>query len=406
MAQFAADLIKIPTINPPGQNYRECAEFIGSRLQEFGFAVEYFIPDGRPEHTADFPRVNVVGARSGKRERPALHLNGHFDVVPPGDGWTLDPFSGKIENGRIYGRGSADMKGGLATAIFAAEAIRREGIELGGHLQISGSVDEESGGFAGVGWLAENGVICSKNTDYVIIPEPFGTDRVCLGHRGVYWFKVTALGKIAHGSMPFLGENAIQGMGRLLESMRRDLLPALRQRKTLMPIVPTQARRPTLNINSITGGQDEAKGQTPCVADRCEAIFDRRFLLEESFEEVRDEIKELLAATEENEASLKFELEDLMMVPPVSAPRDCELVQALDRAAVKVSGQQLEKVASPGTYDHKHIHLRGGIDQCVAFGPGELELAHQPDEYCSIEDMVAYTKILALTILDLTKSNA
>ncbi len=348
--------------------------------------------------------INVVGTRPGRRERPSLHLNGHFDVVPPGDGWTFDPFSGKIENGRVYGRGSADMKAGLAAAIFTAEAIRREGIELGGNLQISGSVDEESGGYAGVGWLAENGIICSKNTDYVIIPEPFGKDRVCLGHRGVYWFKVTALGKIAHGSMPFLVENAIQGMGRLLESMRHDLLPALHKRKTVMPVVPPEARKPTLNINSITGGQNEGMGQTPCVADRCEAIFDRRFLLEENFDEVRHEIKLILAATEKKESSLKFDLEDLMMVPPVSAPEDCRLVQVLDHAAVKVLGQKLDKVASPGTYDHKHVYLRGGIDQCVAFGPGKLELAHQPDEYCSIDDMVAYAKILALALLDLTNS--
>ncbi len=265
-------------------------------------------------------------------------------------------------------------------------------------------MDEESGGFAGLGWLAENGIICSKSTDYVIIPEPFGKDRVCLGHRGVYWFKVTALGKIAHGSMPFLGKNAIQGMGRLLESMRQDLLPALRQRKTRMPVVPPEARKPTLNINSIIGGQNDESGQSPCVADRCEAIFDRRFLPEENFHEVRHEIKLLLAEMEKREASLKFDLQDLMMVPPVSAPQDCQLVRALDRAAVKVLDQKLEKVASPGTYDHKHVYLRGGIVQCVAFGPGKLELAHQPDEYCSIADMGAFSKILALTLLDLTKS--
>lgn len=406
MAQFTSDLVKFPTVNPPGKNYPECAQFIGSRLQKFGFEVTYYPAQDRPEHTAEFPRINVMGRRCGKYERPSLHLNGHFDVVPPGEGWTTDPFSGKIENGRVYGRGSADMKAGLAAAVFAADAIRREGIELGGALDFSATVDEESGGFAGLGWLAANGLVSSRNTDYVIIPEPFGPDRVCLGHRGVYWFKVTALGKTAHGSMPFLGESAIEGMSRFLESVHRELIPALNRRKTVMPVVPQDARRPTLNINSITGGQDESTAQTPCVADRCEAVFDRRFLPEEDFQDVRNEIQGLIANVHNKDTSLRFELEDLLMVPSVSAPSDGALVKALDRAAVAVMGKNLQKVASPGTYDHKHVFLQGAIDQCVAYGPGELLQAHKPDEFCSIDDMVTHAKVLALAILDLTGSTS
>ena len=114
----------------------------------------------------------------------------------------------------------------IAAAVFAAEAIRRAGIDLMGSIEISGTVDEESGGFAGAAWLAHHGRLTSERVDYVIIPEPLNVDRICIGHRGVYWFEVTTRGRIGHGSMPFLGVNAIEGMGRLLQSVRDVLMQA------------------------------------------------------------------------------------------------------------------------------------------------------------------------------------
>ena len=167
-----------------------------------------------------------------------MHLNGHFDVVPAGEGWTLDPFGGEVVDGRIYGRGSCDMKAGIAAALFAVEAIRRAGIELNGTVEISGTVDEESGGFAGVAWLAEQGRLSAARTDYVIIPEPLYVDRICIGHRGVYWFEVQTRGRIAHGSMPFLGVNAIEHMGVVLDRIQRELQPRLAARTTAVPVVP------------------------------------------------------------------------------------------------------------------------------------------------------------------------
>ena len=108
------------------------------------------------------------------------------------------------------------MKAGIAAAVYAAEAIRRAGVALPAPIEISGTVDEESGGLAGVAWLAEQRWISRERTDFVIIPEPLDVDRVCIGHRGVYWFEVRADGRIGHGSMPFLGVSAIEGMGHFL----------------------------------------------------------------------------------------------------------------------------------------------------------------------------------------------
>jgi succinyl-diaminopimelate desuccinylase len=401
MTAFASDLVRIPTVNPPGAAYDDCARFMGERLTACGFEVEYLAAEGRPEHTRTHPRVNVVGARRGSGPGPLVHLNGHFDVVPPGDGWTLEPFGGAVREGRIWGRGACDMKAGLAAALYAAEALRRGGVALRGSLELSGTVDEESGGFAGVAFLAETGRIARGRTDYVIIPEPLNVDRVCLGHRGAYWFELTTHGRIGHGSMPFLGSSAIDHMGVVLDAIRRELQPALAERVTAMPVVPPGAARATINVNALQGGQAVDGIQTPCVADRCRAVFDRRFLLEEGFEATRAEIAGLLERVAVSVPGLRYELRDLMVVHPTLAPADSPLVSSLRRSIAAVLGREAALVASPGTYDQKHVTRIAGVEHCVAYGPGILELAHQPDEWCSIDDLVNATRVLALTLLDL-----
>src|SRR3954466_10653821 len=264
IVQLTADLVRIRTVNPPGEEYETCARFLGADLQRRGFAVEYIAAEGRPEHTRSHPRVNVVGAKRGG-SGPVVHLNGHIDVVPAGEGWTVDPFAGVVRDGRIYGRGVCDMKAGIAASVFAAEAIARAGVAVPGTIEISGTVDEESGGFAGVAHLAQVGRIRAGRTDFVVIPEPLNVDRICVGHRGVYWFEVTARGRIGHGSMPFLGVSAIDGIARLLQSVRETLIPALASRQTAVPVVPPGARHATINVNGISGGQAVDGIQTPCI---------------------------------------------------------------------------------------------------------------------------------------------
>jgi succinyl-diaminopimelate desuccinylase len=403
---FARDLIRVPTVNPPGEHYRDCAELIGRMLRACGFDVDYLVADERPEHTATHPRVNVVGRRVGARARPTVHLNGHFDVVPVGEGWTVDPFAGVVRDGRLYGRGACDMKAGIAAAVFAAEALRRADLPLRGSLEVSGTVDEESGGWAGVAHLASRGRLTAEHVDYVIIPEPLNVDRICVGHRGVYWFELVTHGRIAHGSMPFLGVNAIEHMAHAIDALRGELMPRLAGRETAMPVVPAGARRATLNVNTIAGGQVGAQVQTPCVADRCTAILDRRFLAEEDFDGTRREIVELLDGLQERMPAFRYDLNDLMVVHPVQTPQGSPLVATLELAIGRIIGRPPTLVASPGTYDHKHVARIGGIHQCVAYGPGVLELAHQPDEWCGIDDLVAATKVLALTLVDLVGAPA
>ncbi len=236
----------------------------------------------------------------------------------------------------------------------------------------------------------------------MIIPEPLNVDRVCIGHRGVYWFELVTHGRIGHGSMPFLGVNAIDHMAMVLDRMRRELLPGLASRATAMPVVPDAARHATLNINGISGGQPVGGIQTPCVADSCRAVFDRRFLLEEGFDAVKAEVQAFLDRAAADIPSLVCELRDLMVVHPVRTPDDSPVVAAVERGIARVLGRTASRVASPGTYDHKHVDRIAGIPHCVAYGPGILDLAHQPDEWCGIDDLIAATKVLALAVLELT----
>src|SRR5690606_12035475 len=180
--------------------------------------------------------------------------------------------------------------------------------------------------------------LSADRTDYVIIPEPLNVDQICIGHRGVYWFEVTTHGRIGHGSMPFLGVNAIEHMGVVLERMRRDLLPALASRTTGVPVVPEAARHATLNINGIDGGQSVDGIQTPCVADRCRAVFDRRFLLEEGFEATKQEIEALLERVAAQTPSLRYSLRDRMVVHPTRTPEGSPVIGALERAIQLVLG--------------------------------------------------------------------
>lgn len=405
MLGFLRELIRIPSVNPPGDGYLPCARLVDGRLKALGFETRYVTAGHHPDHSAEHPRVNVVGRLPGRSPMPTLHFNGHTDVVPAGEGWTVDPFGGVVKDGRVYGRGACDMKGGIAAALFAAAALRQAGVALRGSLEFSATVDEETGGFAGMDHLAREGLIAPERTSYVIIPEPFGPDRICLGHRGVYWFRIDTLGRSAHGSMPFLGVSAIGQMQQVLRQIESNLAPALRRRTTDMPVEPPEARHATINVNGITGGQTDGGVGSPCVADRCSAVFDRRFLKEESFDEVRNEIEALIDGLAAEDPDFRAELSDLMVVHPVETDRNAELVGTTARTMADLLGTPPEYVASPGTYDHKHVYNTGRVKQCIAYGPGLLHLAHQPDEYCEIDHLVQSCKVMAVTAVRLLGVN-
>jgi len=403
LVELTRALIQIPTVNPPGDAYRACARHIGTRLGHAGFEVTTLRAEGAPGDSERYPRVNVVARYQGRGPGPCVHFNGHMDVVEAGHGWTMNPFAGVVRDGRLYGRGACDMKGGLAAAIAAVESIIEAGIRFPGALEISATADEESGGYAGVGWLAEQGWFSKPRVDHVIIPEPLNVDRICIGHRGVWWAEIETLGRIAHGSMPFLGECAIRHMGAFLNRLERQLLPRLGARTTAMPVVPDAARQSTLNVAAVHGGLPEDRGglPSPVVADSCRMLIDRRFLIEEQLDRVKGEVTAILEQLGRDRPGFRYRTRDVMEVLPSMTPRDAPVVRAVAAAIEQVLHRRARIVASPGTYDQKHVQRIGGLEDCIAYGPGILELAHQPDEYVVIDDLLASAKVMAAAALRL-----
>lgn len=399
LVELTADLIRFPTINPPGEAYRPCAEYIGERLRKRGFSVEYIRGEGTPGDSDRYPRTNVVARLDGGSPGPTVHFNSHIDVVEAGDGWTVDPFGGVVKDGRVYGRGACDMKGGLAASIIAAEAFMDIYPDFPGAIEISGTVDEESGGFGGVAYLAGKGYFSKPRVDHVIIPEPLNKDRICLGHRGVWWAEIETRGEIAHGSMPFLGDCAVRHMGAVIAAFEQELFPALDRKRTSMPVVPEGARRSTMNINSIHGGQTEDFRPglpSPNVPDWCRLTIDRRFLLEEKIDEVKSEVTSILERLKRDRPKFDYGIRDIMEVQPIMTERDAPVVKAVARGIQEIFDREPEYVISPGTYDQKHVARIGHIYDCIAYGPGILDLAHRPDEWVGIEDMVQSAKVMAI----------
>jgi succinyl-diaminopimelate desuccinylase len=409
LIQLTGDLIRIPTLNPPGENYREICEFLATRLRGKGFEIQMLRAHGAPGDSEKYPRWNVIARREGKRSGECVHFNSHIDVVDVGNGWTVDPFGGVLKDGKVYGRGACDMKGGLAASIVAAEAFVAVCPDFAGAIEISGTADEESGGFGGVAYLSEKGFFAPERVQHVIIPEPLNKDRICLGHRGVWWAEIETFGEIAHGSMPFLGDCAVRHMGAVMDEMEQTLFPALAQKRTDMPVVPEGAKQSTLNINSIHGGQAEGDADftglpSPCVPDSCRMIIDRRFLIEENIDDVQAEVMEVLKRVEDRRDSFRYDVTELHRVLPTMTEKSAPIVQTVAQAIAKTMGKEAEYVVSPGTYDQKHIDRIGKLKNCIAYGPGILDLAHKPDEYVGVDDMLDSAKVMGRSLIELLAS--
>jgi succinyl-diaminopimelate desuccinylase len=393
------ELIRIPTLNPPGENYAAICDLLDVRLSRAGFETTWVRAEGAPGDSDRYPRWNLVARHEGARPGRCVHFNSHTDVVEVGHGWTRDPFGGEVEDDKIYGRGACDMKGGLAASIIAAEAFIAEHPDYAGAIEISGTADEESGGYGGVAYLAEQGWFDPKRVQHVIIPEPLNKDRICLGHRGGWWAEIETKGEIAHGSMPFLGDCAVRHMGAVLHAFEETLYPAMAARWTEMPVVPEGARQSTMNINSIHGGQPEQASDytglpAHCVPDSCRIVIDRRFLMEEPIEEVRQEVIDLLEDLKARRENFDYEIREINRVIPSMTDKTAPIVTTVHDAIRDVLGQDPTYVASPGSYDQKHIDRIGKLKNCIAYGPGVLELAHKPDEWVGITDMLDSAKVM------------
>jgi succinyl-diaminopimelate desuccinylase len=395
---FLQGLLRIPTVNPPGVAYPECARYIGEHLSALGYAIEYVeLAPEEVEELAPYgeglPRINVIGRLAGGQAAPVLHFNGHMDVVPAGSGWSRPPFGGDVQSGRIYGRGASDMKGGIAAQIYAIEAIRRAGLQLRGTVEQSGVVDEESTGNrnAGMGLLIERGYVSTRRTDYVVITEPLNVDNICLGHRGAIWGEITTFGRQSHGSTPERGINAVERMADFISEAARTLQPRLQQRYNNRPVVPASAGSASLSFNMLQGGTN-----VNSVPDRCRVAFDRRLAMGESVADARGEIRELLEKRARTDPDFRYDYAERYAAEPTWVSCCTPLVQAFRAALLQVIGRPPAYVCSPGTDDQRFVVQKAGIQQCIIYGPGEITQAHVIDESLALDDLLTSIKVMAL----------
>jgi succinyl-diaminopimelate desuccinylase len=192
-------------------------------------------------------------------------------------------------------------------------------------------------------------------------------------------------------------------MGAVLQAFEDVLFPAMAARTTAMPVVPEGARQSTMNINSIHGGQpvqdpDYTGLPAHCVPDSCKIVIDRRFLIEEGLDATRNEVVELLEDLKARRPNFDYEIREINRVIPSMTDRDAPVVSTVSAAIREVLGRDPAYVASPGSYDQKHIDRIGKLRNCIAYGPGLLELAHKPDEWIGVTDMIDSAKVMARSL--------
>ena len=400
LVDFSCAVFGIPTQNPPGNNYRKCAETIGAMMEEIGMEVEYVeVPEERLMELAPLgeglPRVSVVGYLGEKTRRPNIHFTGHYDVVPEGTGWTTDPYGCEIRDGNIYARGSSDQKSGIVSQIFAAYALKKAGLKLKGTFIASATPDEETGGQAGVGYMVEQGYFTKESTDYCVITECLDVDKVCIGHRGTLWFEVNITGKQSHGSMPSEGINALEFAQRLMQTIDEDIRPLI-AKPTELPVNPPACRMTTLTPTILQAGE-----KINTVPATCRIGYDWRLVPELSVSWAKEQI---IAACEKVKAGMPGS--DYSIVwrgadDPTLVPKDTDLVETFFASGKTYLGKEMEFSVSPGMDDQKYVVQKGKLEKCIVYGPGRLTLAHKADEYVNIEEMKTAAKIMALSAVDL-----
>jgi len=312
LVQLAREMVRIPSDNPPG-NEGPHADFLVPYLRDEGFDADLReVWSGRP---------NVVARLGTEGAHPHLILNGHIDALPPGDGWTHDPDGGDIVDGRLYGHGSTDMKGPVASLVAAMIAVKASGARLRGSVTLEAVVDEE-GAQGGTRRLVQQGVV----GDFAIVAEPTEFLPVA-AHKGDMYIEVITHGREAHASTPEAGVNAIEPMAEVIVEVHR-LGDRLRERKH--PLVG----HPTLTVSTIEGGLI-----TPMVPGRCRITMDRRVLPDEPADEPVRQVREAVERVRGRYPELRADVRQVAVAQPMETDVHSPVVTVMRETTAQVLGR-------------------------------------------------------------------
>jgi acetylornithine deacetylase len=391
LVDLASDLVRIPSFKT---EETALARWLSAYFGERGYRVDLQeVEPGRFQTIATLPGTG--GGRS-------LMFNGHLDIDPLAHGWHRDPWTPSLEDGRLYGAGIYNMKGGDAAMIMAAEAIRRSGVRLAGDLVIACVVGELQGG-VGTVHLLRSGL----RTDMAVVTEPYGADNVITTHAGVTQLAISTIGYSRHISRM---EEAVDAMGMMLR-----VIPALRAVKFRFTPRADLPGLPRLNVGCIVGGRGrdhDLKGPS-FTCDYCTVLVDVRYLPGQTSQTVEEDIRAALEPLAQDDPAFRYEIEHppaaryrvlRLAMEPTDVPHDEYIVQSVIRQYRTVTGESPKTVGTilPTSYagdDTCHL-WRAGIP-CVLYGPrGSDGAAGEPDHYVPVNELVRSTHVLALTALD------
>jgi acetylornithine deacetylase/succinyl-diaminopimelate desuccinylase-like protein len=392
--RFLQELVRVPTDTPPGDNAPH-AERTAELLQAFGMRAEkHPVPDEEVKAYGLQSITNLIvrrryGEDEAGRGGRTVALNAHGDVVPPGEGWTRDPYGGEVVDGRLYGRASAVSKSDFATYTFAVRALEALGAPLKGSVELHFTYDEEFGGELGPGWLLKHGL---TKPDFLLAAG--FSYQVVTAHNGCLQMEVTVHGRMAHAAIPDTGVDALQGTTAILNA----LYGQNRRYKAISSRVPG-ITHPYLNVGRIEGGTN-----TNVVPGKVVIRLDRRMIPEEVPAEVEADVRRVIAEAAASYPGIRVEIRRLLLADSLKPqPGNAPLVQALQKHGEAVFGEPIPTSGTP-LYTDVRLYGAAGVPAAI-YGAGPRTVlesnAKRADEHLVLEDLRRATKVVARTLRDL-----
>ncbi|NBQ58118.1 MAG: ArgE/DapE family deacylase [Opitutaceae bacterium] len=385
-------LIGISTVNPPGENYDKITAGLTRNLTALGLKTKrYPIPaallkKSLPATQLGFPRYNVLGKLGVRGAKKTIHFNAHYDVVPVSGRWRHgSAFSGAVERGWIFGRGTADMKGSIASLLMALEALQATRTAPRMNVEVSFTADEETDSALGTGWLVEHAPI---KPDYAVVMEGGEGSAVCCGHNGVVWLEVTVHGRPAHGSTPERGINALEKMAALVLGLNAHK-KELARRKFKTPEGRTMV--PTLNIGGVFGCGEGAKINT--VPATATFTIDRRVLAMENHAAAEKELRAALALAANKIPYCRITVAKISENFACFTPPTHPFFAAMAASVAAVRQEPAVFNVSTG-FNDMHFFAAHRKIPTLGYGPGGIDY-HGVDERASVKELIASAKIYA-----------
>lgn len=385
-------LVSLPTVNPPGENYDAITKVLTQELRATGLKAQRFtLPRSLlRKHLApelqSFPRFNVLGKLRSPGAAKTIHFNAHYDVVPVSGQWRHgSPFSGRVEGGWIYGRGSSDMKGSIASCLLALRALRACGVAPKLNIEVSFTADEETDSALGTGWLVGHAPI---KPDFAIVMEGGEAGSVCCGHNGVVWLEVTVHGRAAHGSLPGRGVNALEKMSALVLALG-DYQRRLTRREFTTP--EGKVMHPTLNLGGVFSSGDGGKINTvPALA---RFSIDRRVIAVETVASAERETRAFLAAAARTIPGCRITVTKVSDNHPCYHAPTHPFFAAMAESVTCVRRAPTSFNVSTG-FNDMHFFAHHLKIPTLGYGPGGQN-EHAINERARVNDLVATAKIYA-----------